>query len=75
MEVMSVSSPLLVLAGVGLLSVALLAIFAVLVTSIQRADHSHRGHLFHTPDSYSDALTRRLLVGVRRSAQITEEDE
>jgi hypothetical protein len=70
-----VSSPLLVLAGVGLISVALLAIFAVLVIGIQRADHSRRGHLFDAPKCQSDALTRRLLVGVRRSAQITEEDK
>ena len=69
------SSPLLVLAGVGLLSVALLAIFAVLITGIQCADRSRPGHLFRAPDGYPDALTRRLLVGVRRSAQNTEEDK
>ena len=69
------SSLLLVLAGIGLLSAALLAIFAVIVIGIQRADRSRRGHLFHAPDSYSDALTRRLLVGVRHSARITEEDK
>ncbi len=68
-------SSLLVVAGVGLLSVVLLAVFAVLVVGIQRADRSHRGSLFDTPAGHSDALTRRLLVGVRRSAQATEENE
>ena len=68
-------SSLLVLAGIGLLSAFLLAVFAVLVIGIQRADHSHRGSLFHSPEGHSDALTRRLLVGVRRSAQVSEEDE
>ncbi len=67
-------SSLLVLAGVGLLSVALLAVFAVVVVGIQRADRSSRGSLFHTPEGHSDALTRRLLVGVRHSDQVTEEN-
>ena len=69
------STPVLVLAGIGLLSVALLAIFAVLVIGIQRGDRGRRGHLFDTPECHSDALTRRLLVGVRHSAQITEEND
>jgi hypothetical protein len=70
-----VSIPLLVIAGVGLLSVILLAVFALLVIGIQRCDHSHRGHLFDAPECHSDALARRFLVGVRRSTQITEEDK
>jgi len=70
-----VSILLLVLAGVGLLSVTLLAVFAVLVIGIQRCDRGHRGRLFGAPECHSDALTRRLLVGVRHSAQITEEDK
>ncbi len=69
------SSPLLVLAGVGLLAGVLLAIFAALIIGIQRGDWSHRGHLFCEPTHLSDALARRLLVGVRRSAQITEENK
>jgi hypothetical protein len=69
------SSSLLVLAGVGLLFAVLLAVFTVLVIGIQRADHSHRGILFQTPESHSDSFTRRLLVGVRHSAQVSEEDE
>lgn len=69
------STPVLVLTGVGLISVALLVIFAVFVIGIHRCDRSHRGHLFHAPQHYSDALTRRTLVGTRYSAQFTEEDK
>jgi hypothetical protein len=69
------SNSLLVLAGVGIFSLAVLAVFAVLITGIQRADRGRPGNLFQAPESHSDALTRRLLVGVRRSAQVTEEDE
>jgi hypothetical protein len=69
------SMPILVLAGVGFISVALLVMFAVLVVGIQRCDRGHRGHLFNAPRCHSDALTRRLLVGVRYSAQITKEND
>jgi hypothetical protein len=69
------STPLLILAGIGLLSIALLGTFAAIVIGIQRGDRGRRGHLFDAPDSHSEALTRRLLVGVRRSAQITEEND
>jgi hypothetical protein len=68
-------TPVLVLAGVGLLATVLLGIFVVLVVGIQRADHGRRGHLFDAPECHSDALTRRLLVGVRHSAQFTEEND
>ena len=74
-RVTPMSTPVLILAGVGLLSVALLGIFAAIVIGIQRGDRERRGHLFNAPDSHSDALTRRLLVGVRHSAQITEEND
>jgi hypothetical protein len=69
------SMPLLVLAGVGLISVTLLVMFAVLVIGIQRCDRGRRGHLYSAPQCHSDALTRRLLVGVRYSAQITKEND
>ena len=69
------STPALVLASVGLLSAILLGIFAMFVIGIQRCDRGRRGQLFSTPESYSDALTRRLLVGVRHSTQITEEND
>jgi hypothetical protein len=68
-------TPVLVIAGVGLLAVALLGVFAVFVIGIQRGDRGRRGHLFDAPECHSDALTRRLLVGVRKSAQITEESD
>jgi hypothetical protein len=68
-------TPVLVFAGVGLLTIALLGFFTVLVVGIQRTDRRHRGHLFDAPECHSDALTRRLLVGVRHCAQITEGDD
>lgn len=67
-------TPVLILAGVGLLSVTLLAIYAVIVIGIQRSDRGHRGHLFCTPRHHSDAFARRLLVGVRYPAEETEEN-
>jgi hypothetical protein len=70
-----VHSPLLVLAGVGLLSAGLLTVFAVLVVGIHRSDRSRRGHLFHAPESHSEAITRNLLVCVRRYSQKAEEDK
>jgi hypothetical protein len=69
------ASAVLLLAGIGLLSITLLAIFAAMVIGIQRGDRERRGHLFNAPECHSDALTRRLLVGVRNSAQITEEND
>lgn len=69
------STPVLVLAGIGLLSVALLSLFTVLVIGIQRCDRGRRGHLFGTPEDLSDAFTRRLIVSVRESAQVTEEND
>jgi hypothetical protein len=58
-------SPLLILAGTGILSLVLLAILTILIVGIQRCDRGRRGQLIDTPTSRSDALTRRLLVGVR----------
>jgi hypothetical protein len=68
-------TPVLVIAGVGLLAVALLGVFTMFVIGIQRGDRGRCGHLFDAPECHSDALTRRLLVGVRKSAQITEESD
>jgi hypothetical protein len=56
-------SPIIVLAGVGLIAVSALVVLAVLVTGIQRGD---RHHLTDAPRSGSDALARRLLTGVRQ---------
>jgi hypothetical protein len=55
-------SPILVLAGVGVLAVAATVTLAVLIIGIQRGD---RRHLASGPRSASDAFARRLLLGVR----------
>jgi hypothetical protein len=59
-------SPIIVLAGVGFLAVSTLAILAVLITGINRGD---RRHLADAPRSTSEALARRLLLGIRCPAQ------
>jgi hypothetical protein len=58
-------SPILVLAGVGVLAVAATVTLAVLIIGIQRGD---RRHLASRPRSASDAFARRLLLGVRYPA-------
>jgi len=58
-------SPILVLAGVGVLAVAATVTLAVLIIGIQRGD---RRHLASGPRSASDAFARRLLLGVRYTA-------
>ncbi len=65
-------APVLVLAGVGLLTGIALGIFAMVVTGIRRGD---RAQLTSTPGSQSDAFARRLLVGVRYPSENTEEDQ
>lgn len=56
------SSPVFILAGIGILASAAAVVFAVLVIGIRRGD---RGHLSSSPGSNSDAFARRILVGVR----------
>jgi hypothetical protein len=53
---------IIVLAGVGVMAVSAAVILAVLIIGIHRGD---RRHLANAPRSGSDALARRLLVGVR----------
>jgi hypothetical protein len=65
-------SPILVLAGVGLLAGVALGILAVLIIGIRKGD---RGHLSSTPESHSGALARRILVGVRYPRENSEEDD
>ena len=65
-------APVLVLAGVGLLASVALGILAILIIGIHRGD---RSHLASTPKSHSDALARRILVGVRYPSENEEEDE
>jgi hypothetical protein len=62
---------LLVLAGVGVLAVAAAVILAVLIIGIRRGD---KRHLVNAPRSNSDALARRLLVGVRYPADNPDGD-
>jgi hypothetical protein len=55
-------SPVIVLAGVGVIAVSAAVVLAVLIIGIRRGD---RRHLVNAPRSASDAIARRLLVGVR----------
>ncbi len=63
-------SPVIVLAGTGLLVIAAAGILLTLIIGIRRGD---RGRLTVSPRSQSDALARRLLVGVRYPAPNDEE--
>jgi hypothetical protein len=62
-------SPIVVLAGVGVIAVASALTLAVLIIGIHRGD---RRHLASAPRSVSEALARRLLLGVRYPAPPTE---
>jgi len=53
---------ILILAGTGFLAVATTVIFAAIVIGIRRGD---RGRLANPARSNSDALARRILVGIR----------
>ena len=60
---------ILVLAGVGIMTASAVVILAALIIGIHRGD---RSHLANKPQSNSDALARRFLVGVRYPAQNDE---
>lgn len=60
---------ILMLAGVGVMAVAAAVTLAILIIGIQRGD---RRHLTSAPRSASDALARRLLLGVRYPAPPAE---
>jgi hypothetical protein len=62
-------SPIIVLAGVGVLAASAAATLAVLIIGIRRSD---RRHLASAPHSTSDAFARRLLLGVRYPASLSE---
>ena len=62
-------SPRVVLAGVGVLAVSAVVFLAVLIIGIHKGD---RRHLASGPQSHSDALARRLLLGVRYPAPSPE---
>ena len=63
---MSEMAAIIVLAGVGFLTIAAVVTFAVIVAGIRKGD---RRHLVNAPRSDSDAFARRILVGVRHPAQ------
>lgn len=65
-------SPIVVLAGVGLIAISAAVILAVLIIGIHRGD---RHHLADAPRSGSDALARRLLVGVRCPGNAESENQ
>ena len=65
-------SPVLVLAGVGVLAISATVILAVLIIGINRGD---RRHLANAPRSTSEALARRLLLGVRCPAQESADEK
>jgi hypothetical protein len=62
-------SAIIVLAGVGVMTVSAAVTLAVLITGIRRAD---RRHLANAPRSHSEEFARRLLLGVRYPAPSTE---
>jgi hypothetical protein len=62
-------SPIAVLAGVGVMAVLAAVTLAVLIIGIHRGD---RRHLASAPRSNSEALARRLLLGVRYPAPSPE---
>ena len=55
-------SPETILAGVGILACTVAVIFTVIIIGIRRGDGCH---LANAPRSHSDALARRILVGIR----------
>jgi hypothetical protein len=65
-------SPILVLAGVGILALLALVILTVLIIGIRRGD---RCHLAKEPQPGSDAFARRLLVGIRYPGNAGGEDQ
>jgi hypothetical protein len=62
-------SPIVVLAGVGVMAVSAAVTLAVLIIGIHRGD---RRHLASAPRSHADAFARRLLLGVRYPPPPTE---
>ncbi len=64
-------SPIVVLAGVGVMAVSAAVTLAVLIIGIHRGD---RRHLASVPQSNSDAFARRLLLGVRYPAPSPESE-
>ena len=71
-------SPILVLAGVGVLAVAATLTLAVLIIGIRREDRRYqrgRRHLINEPRSHSEILARRILSGCRSAEPPAESAE
>lgn len=64
-------SPIVVLAGVGVMAVSAAVTLVVLIIGIHRAD---RRHLANAPRSHSEAFARSLLLGVRYPAPSRESE-
>lgn len=64
-------SPIIVLAGVGLIAVIATAVLAVIIIGIHKGD----GNLYTVPRSNSDAFARRILGGVRHYPENTDGDD
>jgi len=64
-------SPIIVLAGVGVIAVSAAVTLTVLIIGIRGAD---RRHLANAPQSHSEEFARRLLLGVRYPAPSTESE-
>lgn len=62
-------SSIVVLAGVGVVAISAAVTLAVLIIGIRRGD---RCHLANPSHSNSDAFARRLLLGVRYPASLSE---
>jgi hypothetical protein len=65
-------SPIIVLAGVGVLAVSAVVLLTVVIIGIHRGDCRH---LANAPRPGSDAFARRLLVGVRYPDNEEGEDQ
>jgi hypothetical protein len=65
-------SPIIVLAGVGVIAVSAAVVLTVLIIGIHRGD---RHHLANAPRPGSDTFARRLLVGVRYPDNEEGEDQ
>lgn len=71
-------TPLIVLAGVGVIALLAAVIFAVLVIGIRLEDRRYRRsrrHLLNAPRSNSEILARRILSGSRSPEPSTQSAE
>jgi hypothetical protein len=62
-------SPIFVLTGVAVMAVSAAVALTVLIIGIRRGD---RRHLASAPHSNPDAFARRVLLGVRYPASVSE---